>query len=54
MTWTKRDDSHSSAPKPAPRVYQEHVQILRDIKAPEKLIKLAERVADSTSASSKK
>jgi hypothetical protein len=40
--------------KPPDRVYREHVQILREIKAPEKLIELAQRVADSTSAAAKK
>jgi hypothetical protein len=31
--------------KPDPSVYREHVKILKEIHAPEKIIQLAERVA---------
>jgi hypothetical protein len=41
--------------RPEPKVYQEHLQILREIKAPEKLIQIAERVAsEAQSAAAKK
>lgn len=55
MSWKSHDTPPAPhAPKPPDRVYREHVQILRDIKAPEKLIELAQRVADSSAASAKK
>ena len=38
--------------KPPVRVYQEHVAILREINAPEKIIQIAERVAAANSSSS--
>lgn len=36
--------------KPAARVYEEHVKILRELKADERLIEIAERVAAEHSA----
>lgn len=55
MNWKHRAAPHApQVPKPPDRVYREHVQILREIRAPEKLIELAERVADRTSATPKK
>ena len=44
---TKRTTMDRSVPesKPAPKVYREHVDILREMRAPEKIIEMAERVA---------
>ena len=52
MTW-KLKALWRGAPKPvsviqpAPRVYSEHVAILRSIQAPEDVIKIAEDVAEA-------
>jgi hypothetical protein len=40
--------------KPPARVYHEHVAILRELRAPEKVIQLAEKAAAANSSSSDK
>ena len=48
MSWpAKNQDAARQQIKPPAQVYQEHVQILREINAPEKLIKIAEQVSAS-------
>ena len=46
MGWDPKRET-TPPPKPSAQVYQEHVRILREIKAPEKLIKIAESVSAS-------
>ena len=45
METLKTAPPNPAAVKTEPRVVQEHVSILREIKAPEPLIEIAERVA---------
>ena len=47
MTWKSRSAPVPPAERirPEQKVYQDHIAILREMKAPEQLIKIAEKVA---------
>ena len=56
MSWKiKSSPERVEKIRPEPQVYQQHLQILREINAPEKLIQIAERVAsEAQTAAAKK